>query len=323
MNDPTKLLMLPFPSVLFVSRMPVDDIGSFYYLGRESLVEPLTQRIANLPSQNTLHVLGNIGSGKSHLIAASVLKLRCQFGRRVIYIADCKESSSSMFEHRILQSVHLAFSEVADFNTSLYDATDKQAIRDYITQFLLQKKKSEVPSIVFILDGYNFFELSTLGKLPSATQLKVQSHVDFILPLARMVGSLVLAQNPSCFGGSRPDNVFNVYGGLTDTEWNGWKNYPPYSVLANVPLSLSTSAPASPSNNPTDASVPLSSEGTTTSNEAALQPALSIHAGSDTTMANDELKRISGYIPIILRKLASYGNEDVSMEERLVYFILT
>ena len=110
-SDPAKTLTLPFPYIDPVpsDRFTISDDGTFTYIGREcfSQVYEAVKAFNYTADIKQIYLKGIMGSGKSHVLAAIVVKL-LKDDKRVVYIPDCALLVSEPV--RVLSSaLYLAF----------------------------------------------------------------------------------------------------------------------------------------------------------------------------------------------------------------------
>jgi predicted ATPase len=145
---------------MYVPSMELTSDGKYSYLGRETTHELLKALLA-LNARQAKLILGNIGSGKSHILSTVVLQLmdrRIYPNIRVVYIADCERAVNAIYSE-LLYALQVAFP--TNFNpSSFFLPSEKQM--NYIRQFLkwrwLIKEK-----IYFIYDGWQYFDRNNLN----------------------------------------------------------------------------------------------------------------------------------------------------------------
>ena len=125
LSDPSNLFLMPFPSTWAPpSRFALDNSGSFRFMGREKFRELHAQATQLRRAGETLSLLGTMGFGKSHTLAAlTVLLLRQLWDGSsalgVLYIPDCDEYVKRPF-HTLLAAAMLAFACDAAALAELY-----------------------------------------------------------------------------------------------------------------------------------------------------------------------------------------------------------
>lgn len=237
LNNPNIRTVLPFPSTLpalVPERIPLEDF-QFSFLGRVDKVNALFNRIVQLKRQESLVVKGNTGSGKSTILAVCVLRLMMQ-QFRVVYIPDCKLFSVG-FDYNLLNAVEVAFPE--KFNRAMF-TNPVAEIRDYIRSILIAARDDPKP-VIFILDGFNCYDQTTLNNMSSSVEaVRAQDQSWFLRDVAMGCNGVVIkvmtAENTSFrrSTGSIPFPGHHlINGGLSMDEWNGWKTFAPFHLLAN------------------------------------------------------------------------------------------
>ena len=118
MSDPSNLFLMPFPSTWAPpSRFALGDSGCFRFMGRGKFRELHAQATQLRRAGETLSLLGTMGFGKSHTLAAlTVLLLRQLWDGSstlsVLYFPDCDEYIKRPF-HTLLAAAMLAFAQDA------------------------------------------------------------------------------------------------------------------------------------------------------------------------------------------------------------------
>lgn len=243
--QPNQACILPFPSITPHDRIPVNERNEFTFFGRENMTQ-LRDWIISSEVRKRRVIRGNVGGGKSMKIAATVVELmrpryledseghRYKINphfHRVVYIPDCKDISESL-EESLLSAVRLAFPESTfkqDFLNAFSQEKDYQ--RAFLRSFLSQQAVLVDSKIIFIYDGFNHFEPFTIDKMSQALGNIAAEQRTFLLNIASY-GACIIAlssQNETSFKEDAKD--FRIDGGLTDTEWNGWKTREPFTVL--------------------------------------------------------------------------------------------
>jgi hypothetical protein len=114
LSNPTTFIELPFPTPLAIpiSRFHTKRINGVYhfpYMGRTKFME-LKRHVESDIFQRKhqdIYLFGSSGSGKSHILAALVVRL-VQEGKKVIYIPDCNGIVRN-FERSIRSALYFAF----------------------------------------------------------------------------------------------------------------------------------------------------------------------------------------------------------------------
>lgn len=149
-SDASNLLRVPFPSTQALpSRFALDEDGSFLFMGQEKFQELHMHASQLRRPAETLSLVGTMGFGKSHTLAALVvLLLRQQWEGssdvNVLYIPDCDEYVKRPFQ-TLLATAMLAFAPDAAAMARLCKCN---SIRD-ITLFCQRRPKG---SLLFVLD---------------------------------------------------------------------------------------------------------------------------------------------------------------------------
>jgi chromosomal replication initiation ATPase DnaA len=97
---------VPFPKMksTLPLRFEASSDRQFVYFGRKQFVEIVKHIDRNRLRRAGVRLLGNVGSGKSHLLAAYALYLQCCRVRtfadtpRVVYIPNCTASAPKIYE---------------------------------------------------------------------------------------------------------------------------------------------------------------------------------------------------------------------------------
>ena len=220
---PTSAAFLPANRRFMVSEVGSLHIPLFRWFGRsklEELIKEVNKRISNLEAG--LLMTGNIGAGKSHLLAAYAIYLHClrilkvEKAYRVVYLASSSSVSDQITSY-VLNALRLTFPE-EDFSTCPVD--DMQA-HSWIDNFLSSQSKR---SIVFIYDDWNGFEDFLTGK----------KQDEYINAVARWLRGIAVGQfrievahtdslvNP--FSSRCELAEYSLFGGISEAEWAQWKS---------------------------------------------------------------------------------------------------
>ena len=154
LSDPSKLFLMPFPSTWAPpSRFALDNSGSFRFMGREKFGELHAHATQLRRAGETLSLLGTMGFGKSHTLAAlSVLLLRQLWDGlstlRVLYIPDCDEYIKRPLD-TLLAAAMLAFAQDEAKLTELR-ACDSV---DDVVRFC---RRQPAGSLLFVLDQAHY-----------------------------------------------------------------------------------------------------------------------------------------------------------------------
>ena len=154
MSDPSNLFLMPFPSTWAPpSRFALGDSGCFRFMGRGRFRELHAQATQLRRAGETLSLLGTMGFGKSHTLAAlTVLLLRQLWDGsstlRVLYIPDCDEYVKRPFD-TLLAAAMLAF---AQDETGLAELRACDSVDD-VVRFCRRQPAS---SLLFVLDQAHY-----------------------------------------------------------------------------------------------------------------------------------------------------------------------
>ena len=115
LSNPAVMHQLPFPSL---SRaLPVDRFEfnnrKFTYMGRELFTKVESEIMNNEIPAPTINVYGTKGYGKSHVIAAVVVKLMQDSTRRVVFLPQARDLAKSPAPY-LKQALLLAFARDED-----------------------------------------------------------------------------------------------------------------------------------------------------------------------------------------------------------------
>ena len=109
LSDPAVMHRLPFPSA--IRDLPIDRFQlsdrKFKYMGREPFTQ-IESEILKVVDARTLNVYGTKGYGKSHIIAAVVLKLMQDSSKRVVFLPHARDLAKAPAPY-LKQALSLAF----------------------------------------------------------------------------------------------------------------------------------------------------------------------------------------------------------------------
>jgi Cdc6-like AAA superfamily ATPase len=114
LSNPTTFIELPFPTPLAPSTSRfhtkrIDGVDCFPYMGRTKFMELncLVESASFWRKNHGIYLFGTSGSGKSHILAASVVRL-IQEGKKVVYLPNCIRLVRN-FEATIRIALYFAF----------------------------------------------------------------------------------------------------------------------------------------------------------------------------------------------------------------------
>lgn len=236
-SNPQTFVDLPFPSNFpldyierFVPSMSKYEHPHFVYRGRSKFRE-IHDFILNPPGPYLKDVIGNIGGGKSHLLAAFVVLLHClrvcQISTtKVIYLADCKITFEYNLHTGIKDSLFLGFPE-----SQIGEINNIESENDFYS-FIQNHQKED---IVFIYDGWNFFQSAGSSPLDESDILSYRKFLKNLATRYRKSIIFGISANEAFSGiiSSAPKyKSYELYGGLSIEEWDNWKaHYPIYNNI--------------------------------------------------------------------------------------------
>ncbi|KAA8898773.1 hypothetical protein FN846DRAFT_909953 [Sphaerosporella brunnea] len=222
-SDPSCILQLPFP---YIDSTPTDRFvlqnGSFTYFGRERFAE-LDIAIKSLDYRNggrRIYVRGNMGYGKSHIMAAMACLLMQDREKRVVYIPDC----AAIYEKPLTtlrSALLMAFADRTDLCITIEMASSMNDIINFC-------RKYNECRLYFFLDQVNAFYLETTSTGTVGVLANRKGEVrDAIW---EMSGShyVIFSASGNYITGILDDlrqthtKTITVSGGLTENEMKEW-----------------------------------------------------------------------------------------------------
>ena len=238
------ILKLQFPSCIrppgFLVSDFREDIYFFEYHTRESFrnlmnyaYDVINENFAALRCHSpNLCYVGNSGSGKSYNLAALVCLLRTRkargwaFSKNIVYISSCKlffDDSEPDSKHVLQNGIYVlceAFPDDADEICASTSWSD-------LVSFTLSKPRK---SIVFIVDDWNYIiseekQLQNVNNIKDRYKRMIKELVQnrFCI-FAMSAGSEAMTSTNKQNRVSSMGNTLYLYGGLTNGEWETWKN---------------------------------------------------------------------------------------------------
>jgi energy-coupling factor transporter ATP-binding protein EcfA2 len=239
---------LPYPSETIPERFKVSQLlpfsqNDFSYFGRKEYFPSLLNAFnRSLESSVPLLVIGNLGSGKSHLLSALALTLhliRADLDSQapavgpsnlinVIYVPSWQEPVGGLYESYIdVLKGAVAYAFPNNQNIEDYDAA---ALKNFL---LSQPDKS----MVFILDDWNRICDSPVTDDPNSAENWLSAYLCAFTRKKQFVVRGICASSKllTSLSTTRFRTITqNVFGGLTDDEFELWQQYEPFNALSAV-----------------------------------------------------------------------------------------
>jgi hypothetical protein len=153
-SDPKIISNLPFPFVgpIPTSRFKLNDRSSFEYMGREEfcMVLDAINQMGRQTYEDIL-ILGTIGYGKSHILAAMVCYL-IKTGKRVVFLPDCRCLVNEPVKY-FRQALYLTFGDQEPARRKIQDCRTLDDIKNFFKDASFDKIKLYV-----IVDQINALE---------------------------------------------------------------------------------------------------------------------------------------------------------------------
>lgn len=267
---------LPFPSTFFPTRLNVNNANlNFLSFGRNQFTELVAT--LDLKKLSSYRVYGCIGSGKSHLFATYVVYLHClrlmtnQTCPRVIYISMCRDVGAARMLFQLAHAILIAYDDRIAHDSLLQALNPNNVTVEQLNEHLARLQAQTHERILFIYDDFNYFLDHN-----NEVEIAMGNTMRFLSVGHRSIEIISYGAVIDELANSNPGNIprFDVDSALTTAEWAAWRGFPNTPTWATAPVGATAAAMAA-------------------------------------TVQNDHhVKYMTGWNPLILSQLSSYGVAD-------------
>ena len=217
--DETKALSLPSPKPFrlpfpFPGEVPArfdvgSDDGCFDFLPREGLRDLVGTVLKMDMRKDTLMEFGNVGFGKSHMLAALAVLLK-RFGYRVVYLPNLYDMAKSNPIAYLRKAAYFAFADQPDTVKAIVASST-------LTEFF----KTQRTAIIFIADQWNSVE--TKGQiLTSAAKQQVIDLINIVREKHFLIQGFSANNEVAPRAAVQSAVTHANLGGYTSSEFKAW-----------------------------------------------------------------------------------------------------
>lgn len=216
LNDPAVMHELPFPSIgtLPEDRFSVSNEDSttiFKFMGRTTISQVLSE-IEKISTMKTINIYGTKGYGKSHIIAAVVVKLMQENSRQIIFLPNAHDLAKAPVPY-LKQALLVAFAR---------DEEKSKEVAELKTVQELSEWAIEQP-FVLVVDQMNSIEDGS--RLAEDDKRSTRSLIKTLFGYSQLTVYGFSANNQSMVHQQvtqRSERDVGLFGGFSEQEYLAW-----------------------------------------------------------------------------------------------------